>query len=89
MSTIKETSIARIQTDPPIGTATAFFENAVVVDGVKYPAQNWQQVTWSLTGTETVTVDGITLTDAQVSRAVTAIAYRVKEAADLGAESPA
>jgi hypothetical protein len=71
------TTLQRIQTDPqgeaPI--ATAFFEKKTVIDGQTYVAP-WTQVTWPLLSDKTVTVGELTLTYAQVSAAVTAIAYQ-------------
>jgi hypothetical protein len=71
------TTLQRIQTDPqgeaPI--ATAFFEKKTTIDGQTYVAP-WTQVTWPLLSDKTVTVGDLTLTYAQVSAAVTAIAYQ-------------
>jgi hypothetical protein len=71
------TTLQRIQTDPqgeaPI--ATAFFEKKTIIDGQTYVAP-WTQVTWPLLSDKTVTVGELTLTYAQVSAAVTAIAYQ-------------
>jgi hypothetical protein len=71
------TTLQRIQTDPqgeaPI--ATAFFEKKTIIDGQTYVAP-WTQVTWPLKSDKTVTVGDLTLTYAQVSAAVTAIAYQ-------------
>ena len=71
------TTLQRIQTDPqgeaPI--ATAFFEKKTIIDGQTYVAA-WTQVTWPLKSDKTVTVGDLTLTYAQVSAAVTAIAYQ-------------
>jgi hypothetical protein len=71
------TTLQRIQTDPqgdaPI--ATAFFEKKTIIDGQTYVAP-WTQVTWPLLSDKTVTVGDLTLTYAQVSAAVTAIAYQ-------------
>jgi hypothetical protein len=76
------TTLQRIQTDPqgeaPI--ATAFFEKKTVIDGQTYVAP-WTQVTWPLLSDKTVTVGELTLTYAQVSAAVTAIAYQENGAA--------
>ena len=73
-------SLARIQTDPATGFATAFFETTYADDtGTVVARSPWVPVQWSLTATDkTVTVDGITLTDAQISAAVVAIAERVR-----------
>jgi hypothetical protein len=71
------TTLQRIQTDPqgeaPI--ATAYFEKKTIIDGQTYVAP-WTQVTWPLLSEKTVTVGELTLTYAQVSAAVTAIAYQ-------------
>ena len=76
------TTLQRIQTDPqgeaPI--ATAFFEKKTIIDGQTYVAP-WTQVTWPLKSDKTVTVGDLTLTYAQVSAAVTAIAYQENGAA--------
>jgi hypothetical protein len=69
------TTLQRIQTDPqgeaPI--ATAYFEKKTIIDGQTYVAP-WTQVTWPLLSDKTVPVGDLTLTYAQVSAAVTAIA---------------
>jgi len=76
------TTLQRVQTDPqgeaPI--ATAFFEKKTIIDGQTYVAP-WTQVTWPLLSDKTVTVGELTLTYAQVSAAVTAIAYQENGAA--------
>jgi hypothetical protein len=76
------TTLQRIQTDPqgeaPI--ATAYFEKKTIIDGQTYVAP-WTQVTWPLLSDKTVTVGDLTLTYAQVSAAVTAIAYQENGAA--------
>jgi hypothetical protein len=78
------TTLQRIQTDPqgeaPI--ATAYFEKKTIIDGQTYVAP-WTQVTWPLLSDKTVTVGELTLTYAQVSAAVTAIAYRENGAATV------
>jgi hypothetical protein len=78
------TTLQRIQTDPqgeaPI--ATAFFEKKTIIDGQTYVAP-WTQVTWPLLSDKTVTVGDLTLTYAQVSAAVTAIAYQENGAATV------
>lgn len=78
-TTTTDTFLARIQTDPQGDnpTATAFFGSATTIDGVVYQAP-WTSVNWPLNATTTVTVDGTTLTYAQVSAFVTAIAYQEK-----------
>lgn len=70
-------SLVRIQTDPASGVATAYFERTITVDGTvaKHP-DGWQAVTWPLGGNSTTTLNGITLTDAQVMAFVVAIAER-------------
>jgi hypothetical protein len=77
------TTLQRIQTDPqgeaPI--ATAYFEKKTIIDGQTYVAP-WTQVTWPLKSDKTVTVSDLTLTYAQVSAAVTAIAYQENGAAN-------
>jgi hypothetical protein len=76
------TTLQRVQTDPqgeaPI--ATAYFEKKTIIDGQTYVAP-WTQVTWPLLSDKTVTVGELTLTYAQVSAAVTAIAYQENGAA--------
>ena len=71
------TTLQRVQTDPqgeaPI--ATAFFEKKTIIDGQTYVAP-WTQVTWPLKSDKTVTVGDLTYTYAEVSAAVTAIAYQ-------------
>jgi hypothetical protein len=78
------TTLQRIQTDPqgeaPI--ATAYFEKKTIIDGQTYVAP-WTQVTWPLKSDKTVTVGELTLTYAQVSAAVTAIAYQENGAATV------
>jgi hypothetical protein len=78
------TTLQRVQTDPqgeaPI--ATAFFEKKTIIDGQTYVAP-WTQVTWPLLSDKTVTVGKLTLTYAQVSAAVTAIAYQENGAATV------
>lgn len=85
--TTTETYLARIQTDPnsgPAPVATAFFGRTTTIDGVKYEAP-WTSVSWPLAAPKTVTVEGVTLTYAQVSAFVTAIAYAEKAAAETPA----
>ena len=76
------TTLQRVQTDPqgeaPI--ATAYFEKKTIIDGQTYVAP-WTQVTWPLLSDKSVTVGDLTLTYAQVSAAVTAIAYQENGAA--------
>lgn len=76
------TYLARVQTDPstPNAQATAFFATTTEIAGQKFDAP-WQSVTWKLADTEkSVTVEGVTMTYAQVSAFVVAIAYAEKEA---------
>lgn len=76
-----ETSLARIQTDPASGVASAFFEQKTTVDDQVF-LSSWTQVSWSLTDEDkSVTVGNLTLTYAQVSAAVVAIAYAEKASA--------
>lgn len=82
---IVEPYLARIQTDPNAtpATATAFFGETTTINGTKYEAP-WKSVSWALADeTKTVTVNGVTMTYAQVSAFVVAIAYaeRTAEAA--------
>jgi hypothetical protein len=72
------TTLYRIQTDPqgdnPV--ATAFFDQTVVVDGQSFD-KGLTPVSWSILSTgQSVTVGGETLSYAQVSAFVTAIAYQ-------------
>lgn len=86
-----ETRLYRIQTDPNAGAApfaTAFFQTATTVDGREFAMPDMKQVSWPLRNEEkTTTIGGVTLTDAQVSAFVVAIAYREKAAADAAANS--
>ena len=77
------TFLARIQTDPQGDgpTATAFFGSTTVINNITYDAP-WTSVGWSLGSDKPITVDGTTLTYAQVSAFVTAIAYQEKATAD-------
>ena len=82
-----ETSLARIQTDPASGVVTAFFVEKTTVGAQVFLAP-WTSVGWSLTdASKSVEVDGITLTYAQVSQAVVAIAY-AERAASLVPPAP-
>lgn len=75
-----ETTLARIQTDPASGVASAFFEEKTTINGQTFVSP-WTSVGWSLADeSKSVTVDGIALTYAQVSAAVVAIAYAEKAA---------
>jgi len=73
------TTLQRIQTDPqgesPV--ATAFFEKKTIIDGQTYVAP-WTSVNWPLNSDKTVAVNGITLTYAEVSAFVAAIATQEK-----------
>ncbi len=73
------TTLQRIQTDPqgeaPI--ATAFFEKKTIIDGQTYVAP-WTQVTWPLRSDKTITIGELTLTYAEVSAFVVAIAEQEK-----------
>jgi hypothetical protein len=77
--------LARIQTDPNASAspiATAFFSKTTTIDGQTFEAP-WTSVSWPLAETgKSVIVDGITLTYAQVSQAVVAVAYAEKALAD-------
>ena len=75
------TTLQRIQTDPQgeAPFATAYFEQKTVIDGQTYVAP-WTQVTWPLRSEKTVTLDELTLTYAQVSAFVVAIAEQEKAA---------
>lgn len=73
---IIETKLARIQTDPPTGAATAFFTEKTTINGETFVSPSWKSVNWPLTSQETVTLDGLTLSYAEVSAFVVAIADR-------------
>jgi hypothetical protein len=81
-SPVVTNTLQRIQTDPNSanGTATAFYEQKTVIGDQTFVAP-WVPVTWSLTSDKTVTVGGQTLTYAQVSAFVTAIAEQEYAAA--------
>lgn len=74
----------RIQTDPNASAdpiATAYFSEVTTVNGTTFCKELASQVSWRLLGTDkTTTIGGVTLTDAQVSAFVTAIAYREQAA---------
>ena len=75
---IVNTYLARIQTDPQgdAPSATAFFGETTTLNGKTFEAV-WQSVSWPLRGTDkSTTINGVTLTDAEVSAFVVAIAYR-------------
>lgn len=72
------TFLARIQTDPQGDnpSATAFFGETTTLNGKTFEAA-WQSVSWPLHGTDkSTTINGVTLTDAQVAAFVVAIAER-------------
>jgi len=72
------TQLARIQTDPNSGVnpiATAFFSNSTEVDGIKFEAP-WSSVSWPLAAETEITLGDVTMTYAQVSAFVVAIAYQ-------------
>ena len=73
------TYLARIQTDPQGDnpTATAFFGSTTTIDGINYEAP-WTSVLWPLNSPQTITVNGVTMTYAEVSAFVVAIAYQEK-----------
>ena len=76
VSVTVETKLARIQTDPnasddPI--AYAYFEQKTVVGDQTFVAP-WVSVSWRLKDTKTVTLGGTTMSYAEVSAFVTAIA---------------
>jgi len=80
MEPIVETSLARIQTDPASGVASAFFEEKTTINGQTFVSP-WTSASWQLADqSKSVTIDGIALTYAQVSAAVVAIAYAEKPA---------
>lgn len=86
MDPIITTALARVQTDPqgdnPV--ATAFFSKTTEIDGAKFEAP-WESVSWPLQSDKTVTVGELTLSYAEVSALVTAIAYQEKAEADAPA----
>ncbi len=76
-----ETYLFRIQTDPnasadPVGTA--FFGEKTTVGDKVFKDDLASSVSWRLLDDKTVTVSGKTLTYAEVSAFVTAIAYQEK-----------
>lgn len=79
-----ETYLFRIQTDPNASAnpiATAFFQTKTTVGGVEFVSPQMQTVSWPLNEEgKSVTVGGKTLTYAEVSAAVVAIAYAEKGA---------
>lgn len=91
MNPTTTTFLARIQTDPQGNnpTATAFFGKTVTVDGVSFEAP-WSPVSWQIKdSTKSVTVDGTTLTYEEVSKFITAIAYKEKADAEAAAAAAA
>jgi len=76
---IVTTTLQRIQTDPQgdAPVATAYFEQKTTIDDQVFVAP-WTSVSWPLLSDDKVTVGGDTLTYAQVSAFVTAIAYQEK-----------
>lgn len=64
--------LVRIQSEVATGDVIAFFEKSVVIEGVTY-AQPWQSVSWN-NSDKTVTVNGVTMTYAEVMQFVVAIA---------------
>lgn len=87
-----EIYLARIQTDPNAGaapTATAFFGRVTTIDGVRYEAP-WVSYSWPLAEAgKSVTVGGLTLSYAQVSQFVVAVAYQEKALAEAPPAAPA
>lgn len=83
-------SLQRIQSDPASNTAQAFFEKKITVSGQTY-AQPWTSVQWDTTSTKTVTVSGKTMTYAEVSAFIVAIANQenADQAAAAAATPPA
>lgn len=78
-----ETYLYRIQTDPNASanpTATAFFGERVTVDDQVFDKPIASQVSWELGSTDTVTVGDRTLTYAEVSAFLVAIANQVHAA---------
>lgn len=82
-----EEYLFRIQTDPNASAdpiSTAFFGKKTTVDGDVFKNDMAKSVSWRLLDTESaVTVDGVTLTYAQVSQFVTAVAYQQKAASEV------
>ena len=82
-----EEYLFRIQTDPNSSAdpvSTAFFGKRTTVDGDVFRNDMAKSVSWRLLNTEkSVTVDGVTLTYAQVSQFVTAIAYQQKAESEV------
>ena len=79
MSQTVDTSLARVQSDP-VGenpVAVAYFKQDTVIDGVVFSAP-WTSASWPILSDKTITVGDITLSYAQVSALLTAIAYQEK-----------
>jgi hypothetical protein len=78
-----ETYLFRIQTDPNTSpTATAFFGEKVTVGETTFKNDIARTVNWNLTDQDqSITLGNKTLTYAEVSAFVTAIAYQELEAA--------
>jgi hypothetical protein len=76
-----ESYLYRIQTDPSASAdpvATAFFGERATVEGQVFDRPIASQVSWPLGSGDTVTVGELTLTYAQVSAFVVAIAHQVR-----------
>ncbi len=76
-----ESYLYRIQCDPHASadpTATAFFGEKVTVEGQVFDKPIASQVSWPLSSEDTVTVGELTLTYAEVSAFVVAIAHQVR-----------
>lgn len=83
-------SLKRIQAEVASGDVTAFFEKGVTIDGTYY-GQPWQSVSWN-NSTKTVTVNGKTMTYAEVMQFVVAIAnqeWAERKAAEQATPPPA
>ena len=82
-----EQYLFRIQCDPNASndpTSTAFFGEKTTVGDKVFKDDLASSVSWRLLADTEVTVGELTLTYAQVSAFVTAIAYQEKAAADAG-----
>ena len=84
-------ALARIQTDPNSGSdpiATAFFSKTTSIDGQNFEAP-WTSVSWRLGDADkSITLGEKTLTYAEVSSFVVAIAYAEKAALDAPVAPP-
>lgn len=84
-------SLKRIQAEVPTGDVQAFFEKSVTVGGTTF-RQPWEPVWWNYSS-KTVTVDGKTMTYAEVMQFVVAIANQEwaerKQAEALAAQQQA